>query len=153
MSNTFKYLDFVDPAYVENEKAAQTSNAITHHVAIIAHVRQNWTPNWYGAIFFDERCQVNSIAISCFQAFTCPSPNKCRKSEDIISIKTSMIHDCRMPNLEPALDASHDEMLRENCLHLYKPRKCVFKTRYSVAPSKVLHSMPAQCVFMYLHPD
>lgn len=66
---------------------------------------------------------------------------------------TSMIHDCRMPNLEPALDASHDEMLRENCVHLYKPRKCVFKTRYSVAPSKVLHSMPAQCDFMYLHPE
>ena len=89
-----KYLDFVDPAYVEDEKAAQTSNAITHHVAIIAHVRQNWTPNWYGAIFFDERCQVNSIAISCFQAFTCPSPNKCRKSEDIISISEVVSEIC-----------------------------------------------------------
>ena len=36
-----------------------------------------------------------------------------------------MIHDCRMPNLEPALDASH--------------------------PDEMLHSMPAQCDFMYLH--
>ena len=38
-----------------------------------------------------------------------------------------MIHDCRMPNLEPALDASH--------------------------PDEMLHSMPAQCDFMYLHPE
>ncbi len=99
-----KYLDFAYPAYVEHEKAKHTSHGITHRVSTIAHARHNWTLNWHGAIFLDNQCQVNSIAFSCFQAFTCPSPKKCRKSVDITSIfevvseiccqkTSSMIHD------------------------------------------------------------
>ena len=89
-----KYLDVAYPAYVEHEKAKHTSHGITHRVSTIAHARHNWTLKWHGAIFLDKKCQVNSIAFSCFQAFTCPSPKNCRKSVDIISISEVVSEIC-----------------------------------------------------------
>ena len=53
-------LNHAEPAYVENEKTAHTSDAITDHVSTIAHVRHLIrTLTGYVAIFLGKTWQVN----------------------------------------------------------------------------------------------